>query len=1052
MALTAAGGLAVGALAWRLEQGPLEVPWLAERAAAAFNSQGGRTRIEIESAELAWSGWRSGHRSPLDLRLRQVRAVDTDGHVRAELPDAAVSVSLSWLLTGVVAPRAIELGGLRLRVVRDAEGGVALDLGSLTEGEAEAPAAAGQAPAGDAVLEVLAELMRPPSEATPLAALRLVRISEARLEVEDAQLGRAWAAEVANLALTRRAGGGIEVAGTGHLALAAERVPLRIGGALDGATGHGTLSVGLSAQRPAALARAAPVLSPLAALDAPVSLVLDVRLQGLAVPGLALARLRAGAGALDLGRAGRVAIGSLEADVTLDERTLRIERAVLHPAPPVAAGVARAPVIRARAEAREEGGSWQAEASLTLDRVPMAELAHYWPAGIAPNARRWVTQNITEGVARDGRWTLRAEGDMQGALRVTALDGEVIGEELTVHWLRPMPPAEDAAGRVRFALDGITIALEGGTQSGTSIAVRQGELRFDLAAAPERLEMDLDLAGPLADVWALLRHPRLNLFRERPPPIAEITGTLREGRLSLALPLLADIPNEALRVRATGRAADVRIPRLVLGQTLERGAFDFAVDTEGIRTSGTASVLGVPLRIQQEADFRPGQPGQVVAREVVTGRADARQIAAFGLDPRPFVQGPVGLEIRNETRRNGQGRVALRADLREAVLAVEPLAWTKRAGVAANGEAVFVLQNGQLTAINDIRIQAPDALVRARGTEVQRSIPRRVEIQQATLGQSRFAGELMPPAQAGQGWTIALRGPALDLAPVLSRPAEAAPDAAREAAGEDGPTRLDARFERVLLGPDRALTGMTASATVDGAGVVRAAQVQARLAGGGAVQASIAAEGARRRLRLTSEDGGALLRAFGVLRTIQGGRLSVDAAWPSLRPGAPLAGTAELEEFAVREAPAVGKLLQAMSVYGVFEALSGEGLGFASLTAPFTLTREALVLEDARAFSASLGITARGRIDRLRETIDMEGTIVPAYVFNSLLGRIPGLGRVFSPERGGGVFAATYRMRGALADPSVSVNPLAALTPGFLRGIFGIGQADPTLAAPEGGR
>jgi hypothetical protein len=211
----------------------------------------------------------------------------------------------------------------------------------------------------------------------------------------------------------------------------------------------------------------------------------------------------------------------------------------------------------------------------------------------------------------------------------------------------------------------------------------------------------------------------------------------------------------------------------------------------------------------------------------------------------------------------------------------------------------------------------------------------------------------------------------------------------------------------------------------------------------------IAPEGQRRRLRIASEDGGGLLRAFGVLRTVQGGRLTVDAVYPHSRPGAPLSGTAELEEFAVREAPALAKLLQAMTVYGVFEALSGQDLSFASLTAPFTLTREALVLNDARAFSVSLGLTARGTINRQRDTIDMEGTIVPAYVFNSLLGRIPVLGRLFSPERGGGLFAATYRMRGPLADPSIAVNPLAALTPGFLRGVFGLGQdGAPTEVPP----
>jgi hypothetical protein len=68
----------------------------------------------------------------------------------------------------------------------------------------------------------------------------------------------------------------------------------------------------------------------------------------------------------------------------------------------------------------------------------------------------------------------------------------------------------------------------------------------------------------------------------------------------------------------------------------------------------------------------------------------------------------------------------------------------------------------------------------------------------------------------------------------------------------------------------------------------------------------------------------------------------------------------------------------------------------------------------------------------------MQGTIVPAYFFNALLGNIPLVGKLFSPERGGGLFAASYAVHGALNDPTVSVNPLTALTPGFLRGVFGI--------------
>ena len=57
------------------------------------------------------------------------------------------------------------------------------------------------------------------------------------------------------------------------------------------------------------------------------------------------------------------------------------------------------------------------------------------------------------------------------------------------------------------------------------------------------------------------------------------------------------------------------------------------------------------------------------------------------------------------------------------------------------------------------------------------------------------------------------------------------------------------------------------------------------------------------------------------------------------------------------------------------------------------------------------------------------------YTLNSLLGNIPGLGDVLVGPKGGGVFAATYQVSGALVDPDVTVNPLSALAPGILRGL-----------------
>ena len=46
-----------------------------------------------------------------------------------------------------------------------------------------------------------------------------------------------------------------------------------------------------------------------------------------------------------------------------------------------------------------------------------------------------------------------------------------------------------------------------------------------------------------------------------------------------------------------------------------------------------------------------------------------------------------------------------------------------------------------------------------------------------------------------------------------------------------------------------------------------------------------------------------------------------------------------------------------------------------------------------------------------------------------------------------GVFAARFGLDGSIDDPSISFNPVSALTPGFLRDIFSI--FDKPAAAPR---
>ncbi|MBC8158232.1 MAG: AsmA-like C-terminal domain-containing protein [Alphaproteobacteria bacterium] len=118
--------------------------------------------------------------------------------------------------------------------------------------------------------------------------------------------------------------------------------------------------------------------------------------------------------------------------------------------------------------------------------------------------------------------------------------------------------------------------------------------------------------------------------------------------------------------------------------------------------------------------------------------------------------------------------------------------------------------------------------------------------------------------------------------------------------------------------------------------------------------------------------------------------------------------------------------------------VQGQGLAVTEVEVAFTRLEGVVSLMGARANGVSLGFTASGKIYSYSDIVDIEGTLVPAYAINSVLGNIPVLGKIFSGgEKGGGIFAATYKITGPTESPKIEVNPLSVLAPGFLRKLFG---------------
>ena len=701
------------------------------------------------------------------------------------------------------------------------------------------------------------------------------------------------------------------------------------------------------------------------------------------------------------------------------------------------------------------------ELALRLDQVAFADLAVLWPDGVGSGAKAWITENITAGNAHDLRLNLKvvAAADLSDG-EVTALSGSLEGRELVVHWLRPVPPVVGATARLSFlSADAIEIDVSGGSLGG--LAVTGGRVALSgLAQREQYAGITIDLAGPVAEVIGVLNHPRLNLLSRRPITLRNPSGRA-EGRVVVtALPLVSDVSFDDVRLLSSGRLSGLNLGGIAAGRDLTNGTLSFEAGNSGLQARGTATLAGIVAQVAVEMDFVDGPPAQVIQKVTVSGTPDAGQLAGLGLDSKELLlDGTAGVKLELVGRRSGRSELSVRADLGKLGLRAERLNWAKAAGRPAVADVLVVLERERFAGIERLRVDGEGVSLQATLDWPVRGV-RRLRLAKLALAPGTdVQGEIQWPAAEGQPWQVRLAGPSLDISAEMAR-RDAAPKPGDE---ERGPAwNAEIRVDRLVLGPRRSLAGVLARGENDGL-INRTVRVTGRTeragaGGAGAFELSVLPSGLaqRRSLTLTAQDAGGLLAALDVMDDMRGGKLVLNGSYDDSRADHVLSGTAEVTDFGMRNAPAIGKLLQAITLVGALEAFSGPDLRFSRLVAPFRYGGDAIDLADARAFSASLGMTAKGRIDMGRRLFDIQGTVVPAYFLNSLLGRVPLLGRLVSPETGGGLFAMSFGVKGPFDDPSVWVNPLSAVTPGFLRGLFGVfegsprGGADVPGAAPGG--
>ena len=667
--------------------------------------------------------------------------------------------------------------------------------------------------------------------------------------------------------------------------------------------------------------------------------------------------------------------------------------------------------------------------ALDLDLAMTGELSpeallRLWPENAIGGARRWIARAILGGTVEN--LTLRA------ALEGEELRGAPIPDEKLrlafdvrngeVKYISTMTPLVDAVGRGVLQGNRFDFALEAGRVG--PLGVRRATVEMP-RVVPKGGPLIISVSGE-GDATEMLRlidqEPFRYATRYNLDP-AEFAG---RGAVDVVIrrPLREFITPDQVSYEISGAFTDVTVPFRLAGQTLTDGHIALEADAGKLSLSGPVS-FGAWRADMSYLDVL-GDDGSAPTISTLRGVVSRDALDGFGIGLRQYFDGDVPVDIRAVSDGLALVSAEVEADLTGVVLSLDPY-WAKPYGIASTLTA-DIGREGTTSIIEDLRITAP-------GMEVSGDVVLREDMALERMRLERLAIrdvmdirlDLAP--DAGRTKLVAeVSGSFLDLSPAVEERLRGT----REAGGL--PLELSGALERLRVAEGYELADARVRMSSVAAGVERA-DVSGTVEGA-PLLATIAPNGTGRELRLELPDAsGAAEALFGFTGT-RGGATRVSASLPAVgEPGAVI-GEVEVEELTLTRAPVLAQILSLASLTGLGDTLSGQGLTFSDIDMEFAYREGRLSLRRTRANGAALGLTVEGEVQLAEQRLDLNGVLVPAYRANSLLQSIPLVGDILVGKKGEGVLSLSWSVNGPYGAAQVAVNPLSALTPGVLRGIF----------------
>jgi len=672
-------------------------------------------------------------------------------------------------------------------------------------------------------------------------------------------------------------------------------------------------------------------------------------------------------------------------------------------------------VAKGRFDAQGQG--WKTDLKLRIDKVSRDRVLALWPLAYKKKTRVWLVKNALGGTVQNVTGVVRGN---PGEKPEVTLEFDV--SHLDVKFMKTMPPIEGGEGYGVLRDNKMTMVLERGTvgaPDGGRINVAGSSMVIsDVRIKKSPAIVALKTQSSLTSLLTLLDLKPFEFLSKTGIATDVATGNVRtEGTISF--PLSDKVTFDQVKLAVSGDILAAKSDKLVKGKVLSAAHLTAFVDNQGLTVSGQAKVGKLPVSGNWRQPFGPKHKG--------TSRIEAQvELSPKFLDefhiglPKGSLKGKGTARVVIDIKRAQAPSFLLVSDLNRLRLAIDPLGWVKpksktgRLTVKGSFGAppkidVIELSAKGMDAKGSITLNADGTLKLARFDKVDIDGWMRtpVEIRTDENGNAAFV------LTSG---TIDFRRSRFSSGAYIK--------------GSEG-NKITARLDKLILSSGIVLTDIKGDLT-SARGV--SGSFSGKVNGGTRIVGTIAPHKGGTAVRFTSNDAGGVLRSAGVFSSAVGGRLDMVLV-PSDKQGE-YNGTLRVQKTRVKGASALAELLSAISVVGLLEQLSSEGIAFTNMDAKFRLTPTGVVVKRSSATGASMGLTMQGNYGFSSQKINMQGVITPVYLLNGILEQTKIFGGLFGKQKGEGLFGFNYTLKGNVDAPKVGVNPLSILTPGLLRELF----------------